>query len=70
MIQNSLTGPKLKYIYSDTAPTRIVILASESHRAPKLRDIDYAELSVSAPNYWSMLQVGLQFFVVILELII
>ena len=40
----------------DTVPTRIVILASESHRKPKMTAINYAELSVSEANYWSIVQ--------------
>ena len=44
----------------ESDPARLVILSSESHRHPKLRQVSYAELSVSQPNYWSMLQAALK----------
>jgi len=47
---------KLKDTATESDPARLVILSSESHRHPKLRQVSYAELSVSQPNYWSMLQ--------------
>jgi len=40
----------------ESAPARVVILSSESHRQPKVTGIKYEELAVQSKYYWSMLQ--------------
>lgn len=54
----ALLTDKLKETAKESSPARIVILSSESHRHPKMNEIDYSKLSVEKSGYWSMIQYG------------
>ena len=55
-LSHYLLAELLKDKLIESAPARIVIVSSESHREPKATGVKYEELSVSAEYYWSLLQ--------------